>query len=71
MCLIKNLIREDQIFGYPDNLIIEVDEENHENYDSDDKKEREDMFKKHNFKDFLGEIILHKSKLHEKMKRIK
>ena len=32
------------------NFIIEVDEGNHENYDSDDEKEREDMFKKHNFK---------------------
>ena len=67
------------------NFIIEVDEGNHENYDSDDEKEREDMFKNHNFKicwcnsndpnfdlfKFLGEIILHKSKLHEKMKRIK
>ena len=28
------------------NLVIEVDEGNHENYDSDDEKEREDMFKK-------------------------
>ena len=34
------------------NLIIEVDEGNHENYDSDDEKEREDMFKKNNFKIF-------------------
>ena len=34
------------------NIIIEVDEGNHENYDSDDEKEREDMFKKHNFKIF-------------------
>ena len=62
------------------NLIIEVDEGNHENYDSDDEKEREDMFKKHNFKifwcnpndpnfdlfKFLGEINLHISKLREK-----
>ena len=29
-----------------------MDEENHENYDSDDEKEREDMFKKLNFKFF-------------------
>ena len=29
-------------------FIIEVDERNHENYDSDDEKEREHMFKKHN-----------------------
>ena len=34
------------------NLIIEVDEGNHKSYDSDDEKEREDMFKKHNFKIF-------------------
>ena len=61
------------------NIIIEVDKENHENYDSDDEKEREDMFKKHNFKifrcnpddpyfdlfKFLGEIILYVSELHE------
>ena len=45
MCLIKNLIREDQIFGYPDNLIIEVDEENHENYESDDKKKEKTCLK--------------------------
>ena len=63
------------------NIIIEVDEGNHENYDSDDEKEREDMFKKHNFKifrcnpndpnfdlfKFLGEINLYVSKLHEKI----
>ena len=50
------------------------------NYDSDDEKERKDMFKKHNFKffwcipndpnfdlfKFLGEINLHISKLREK-----
>ena len=59
------------------NFIIEVDEGNHENYDSDDEKERENMFKKHNFKifrcnpnnpefdlfKFLGEIILYISTL--------
>ena len=32
------------------NLIIEVDEGNHEHYDSDDEKERKGMFKKHNLK---------------------
>ena len=62
------------------NFIIEVDEGNHENYDSDDEKEREDMFKKHSFKifqcnpndpnfdlfKFLGEINLYVSKLREK-----
>ena len=61
------------------NIIIEVDEGNHENYDSDDEKEREDMFKKHNFKifrcnpndpnfdlfKFLGEISLYILKLRE------
>ena len=31
---------------------VEVDEGSHENYYSDDEKEREDMFKKHNFKTF-------------------
>ena len=63
------------------NIIIEVDEGNHENYDSDDEKEREDMFKKHNFKifrcnpnnpnfdffKFLGEINWYVSELHEKI----
>ena len=34
------------------NLIIDVDEGNHENYDSDDEKEREDMFKSHSFNIF-------------------
>ena len=62
------------------NIVIEVDEGNHENYDSDDEKEREDMFKKYNFKifqcnpndpnfdlfKFLGEINLYVSKLRKK-----
>ena len=61
-------------------LIIEVDEGNHENYNLDDEKEREDIFKKHNFKTFrcnpndpnfdlfkfLGKINLSLSKLREK-----
>ena len=34
------------------NHIIEINEGNHANYDSDDEKEREEMFKKHNFKIF-------------------
>ena len=34
------------------NLIIEVDEGNHENHESDGEKESEGMFKKHNFKIF-------------------
>ena len=59
--------------------IVEVDEGNHENYVTDDEKEREEMFKRHNFKifrcnpndpsfnlfKFVGEINLHISKLCE------
>ena len=69
--------RKPDIWFKNHNLIIEVDERNHENYDSDDENEREDMFKKNNFKifrcnpndpnfnlyKFLGEINLHISKL--------
>ena len=71
--------RKPDIWFKNHNVIIEVDEGNHENYDSDDEKEREDMFKKHNFKffrcnpndpnfdllKFLGEMNLHISTLHE------
>ena len=39
--------RKPDIWFKNHNLIIEVDERNHENYDSDDEKKREDMFKKH------------------------
>ena len=60
-------------------MIIEADEGNHENYDSDDEKKREDMFKKNNFKifrcnpndpefdlfKFQGEINLYISTLRE------
>ena len=60
-------------------MIIEADEGNHENYDSDDEKKREDMFKKNNFKifwcnpndpefdlfKFQGEINLYTSTLRE------
>ena len=62
------------------NIIIEVEEGNHENYDTDDEKEREDMFIKHNLKTFgcnpndpsfylfkfLGEINLYVSRIREK-----
>ena len=72
--------RKPDIWFKNHNLIIEVDEGNHENYDSDDEKEREDMFKKHNFKifrcnpndpnfdlfKFLGKTNFHISKLREK-----
>ena len=37
---------------FKDHNIIEVDERNHENHDSDDEKEREDLVKNHNFKIF-------------------
>ena len=71
--------RKPDIWFKNHNLITEVDEGNHGNYDSDDEKERENMFKKHNFKifrcnpnnpefdlfKFLGEIILYISKLRE------
>ena len=71
--------RKPDIWLKDNNIIIEVDERNNENYDSDDEKEREDMFKNHNFKifwcnpndpnfdlfKFLGEIIFYISKLHE------
>ena len=75
----KSSNRKPDIWFKNHNLVIEVDEENHENYDSDDEKERENMFKKHNFKifrcnpndpdfdlfKFLGEINLHISTLRE------
>ena len=44
--------RKPDIWFKDNNIIIEVDERNHDNYDSDDEKERENMFKKHNFKIF-------------------
>ena len=44
--------RKPDIWLKDNNIIIEVDERNNENYDSDDEKEREDMFKNHNFKIF-------------------
>ena len=80
MHIIKTRYRKRDIWFKNCNLIIEVDEGNHENYDLDDEKEREDMFKKHNFKifrcnpndtnfdlfKFLGEINLYISKWHEK-----
>ena len=75
--------RKPDIWFKNHNLIIEVDEGNHENYDSDDEKEREDMFKKHNFKTFpcnpndpnfdlfkfVGKIDLYMSKLCEIKKK--
>ena len=73
--------RKSDIWFKNHNVIIEVDEGNHENYESDDGKEREEMFTKHSFKTFrcnpndpifdlfkfLDEINLHISKLRKKM----
>ena len=42
--------RKTDIWFKNHNLIIEADEGNHEIYDSDDEKEREDMFKNHNLR---------------------
>ena len=60
---IINLFSEENIVlnekfndGKPDiwfrdyDIIIELDEGNHEDYDTDDEKERKDMFKRHSFK---------------------
>ena len=72
--------RKPDIWFKNHNFIIEVDERSYKNYDTDDEKEREHMFKKHNFKTlwcnpndpnfnlfkFLDEINLHISKLREK-----
>ena len=44
--------RKPDIWFKNHNFIIEVGAGNHENYDSDDEKEREYMFKKYNFKIF-------------------
>ena len=71
--------RKPDIWFKDNKISIEVDEENHENYDSDDENERENMFKKHDLKLFrcnpnnpefdlfrlLGEIILYTSRLRE------
>ena len=48
--------RKPDIWFKDNNIIIEVDEGNHENYNSDDEKEREGMFKKHISK--LFDVIL-------------
>ena len=48
----KFINRKPDIWFKNYNFIIEVDEGNHKNYDSDDEKERENMIKKHNLKSF-------------------
>ena len=76
--------RKPDIWFKDHNIIIEVDQGNHESYDSDDEKEREDMFKKHNFEisrcnpndrnfdlfRFLGETNLYVSELRKKKKML-
>ena len=44
--------RKPDIWFTNNNFIIKLDEGNHENYDSNDERKREHMFKKHNFKIF-------------------
>ena len=44
--------RKPDIWFKDHNIIIEVDEGNQETFDSDDEKEREDMFNNHYFKNF-------------------
>ena len=72
--------RKPDIWFKNHNIIIEVNEGNHENYDLNYEKERKDMFKNHNFKifrckrngphfdlfKFLGEINLYILKLRKK-----
>ena len=57
--------RKPDIWFKDHNIIIEVDEGNHENFDSDDKKEREEMFNNHYFKFFdVMSMILSLTFLH-------
>ena len=72
--------RKRDIWFKDHDCIVEVDEGNHESYDADDEREREEMFERHNFKNywcnpndsnfdlfkFVGEINFHISKLHGK-----
>ena len=76
--------RKPDIWFKDHNIIIEVDEGNHETFDSDDEKEREDMFNNPYFKNFwcnindleldlftfLGEINLCITKLREKSSKL-
>ena len=77
--------RKPNIWFKNHDLIIEVDEGNHENYDTDDKKEREEIFKEYNFNffgcnpndpnfnlfKFVGKINLYTSKLRDKKQRMR
>ena len=56
--------REPDIWFKNFNFIIEVDEGDHEKYDSNDENERENMFKKHKFKTFrcnLNDLMRNKT----------
>ena len=44
--------RKSNIWFKDHNIVVEIDEANHENYDSDDEVEREHMFKRHDFEIF-------------------
>ena len=44
--------RKRDIWFKDHDCIVEVDEGNHENYDADDEREREEMFERHNFKNY-------------------
>ena len=48
----KSNKRKPDIWFKIQNFAIEIDEGNHENYDSVDEKEKKEMLKKHNFKIF-------------------
>ena len=77
--------RKPDIWFINHNLTTENDGGNHENYDSDDEKERKGIFKSHNFKTLqcnpndpnfdpfksVGKINLYISKLLEKKQRMR
>ena len=92
LCPKKNIVlnkksnnRKPDIWFKNHNLTIEVDEGNHENYVSDDEKERETMFKKNNLKffwynpndpnfdlfKFVGKINLYISKWRKKKQQMR
>ena len=50
--------RKPDIWSKDYNIIVEVDEGNHEDYNVDDEKKREDMFKEHNFKIFAVILMI-------------
>ena len=50
--------RKPDIWSKNYNIIVEVDKGNHEDYNVDDEKKREDMFKEHNFKIFAVILMI-------------